>query len=326
VAGRELAVRAIRRYRQARWIVSPRRLGPRVDRVPLEEPIFVLGLQGGGTTLVSRALRRHPDVVCVSGGSDHWTGCDELGIVRSRLRRLPRSFWSCKYRDDVAHPLYGTNHNSIFACDELLPFYRREPAHTTEAEARAVERLLREHLAVYGGRRFLDKTHTLTVRVAFVDRLLAAHRPHFVLVVRDPYTSCFRAVRRKPPSFAVELPYERRLALAAEHWENATRLALEEGAALERFTVVRFEDFLADPRATTSRLAARVGLDLREEMVPQPGQALPRLALASDRKWWPFEPDAWAAQLSDVDIEIVAGRCGALAESLGYAAERARCA
>jgi hypothetical protein len=315
---REVAVRAVRAYRRDRWLLSPRRHGRRVDAQPLVDPIFVLGVQGGGTTLIARALRRHPDVVAVSGGSDNWTGADELGVIRNRMRRLPPSLWGCKFRDDVSHPVLGSNHNSVFACDELLPFYRREPEQATEADRRAFTRLLREHLAVHRGRRFLDKTHTATVRVGYLARLLEGHRPHFVLVVRNPYSTCFRAVRRKPPSFAFVPPYERQLALAAEHWESSMRLALEDGLGSERFTVVRFEDFVARPEATVRRLALRVGLDFRPAMAPAPGQELPFATLASDRKWWPLEPDPWLGQLTPADVEIVAARCGPLAEYFGY--------
>jgi hypothetical protein len=95
-----------------------------VDDVPLDRPIFLLGAQGAGETLIGRCLRRHRAVVTTSGNSDSWTGIDELGIVRNRMARLPRSLWGCKHRLDLEHSVYGTDHNSIYACDELLPLYR----------------------------------------------------------------------------------------------------------------------------------------------------------------------------------------------------------
>lgn len=318
----EIAVRALRLYRRDRWLVSPRRLGRSVENVPLEGPIFILGVQGGGTTLISRAFRRHPSVICVSGGREHWTGTDELGVVRNRMRRLPVSLWGSKFRTDVTHPIFGTNHASIYACDELLPFYRREHRHATAAEARALKRLLREHLAVYGRGelvRFLDKTHTQTVRVGFLAHLLEGHRPHFVLVVRNPYSTCVRAVRRKPASFRLELPYEERLALVAESWSNSMRLALKDGASVESFACVRFEDFLTDPEATVRALAQDVGLDFRPTMSPRPQDTKPFATLRSDRKWWPLEPgDALLAELTSTEVEIVGARCGELAEQFGY--------
>jgi hypothetical protein len=320
-SAREVAVRMTRLYQRDRWRLSPRRIARSVDAVPLVDPIFVLGVQGGGTTLISRALRRHPSVVSVSGGSDHWTGTDELGVIPNRIRRLPASFWGSKFRADVEHPILGANHSSVYACDELLPFYRRDPAHATAAEARAFKRFLREHLAVYGrgGRaRFLDKTHTFTVRVSFLARVLDGHRPHFVLVVRNPYATCVRVLTTKPPSFRFEVPHDRRLALVAEHWENSMRLALEDAAAVESFTVVRVEDFLARPEATVTALASRVGLDVVPEMTPRPEHEKPFATLSSDRKWWPLEPDRGVTEVSAADADIVKARCGALVERFGY--------
>jgi Sulfotransferase family len=325
-SAREVAVRATRLYQRDRWRVSPRRLARSVDAVPLEGPIFVLGVQGGGTTLISRALRRHPSVVSVSGGSEQWTGTDELGVIPNRIRRLPASFWGSKFRADVEHPILGTNHSSVYACDELLPFYRREPEYATAAEAHAFKRFVREHLAVYGrgtGSRFIDKTHTFTVRVAFLARLLDGHRPHFVLVVRNPYATCTRVLASKPPSFRFELPHARKLALVAEHWENSMRLAMEDGEGVDSFTVVRLEDFLARPEATITDLAGGIGLDVVPEMTPRPEHEKPFATLSSDRKWWPLEQDRGLSEVSWADADIIGARCGVLAERFGYRLDEA---
>jgi len=63
------------------WRVHPRRLihtryGQSIDR-----PIFLLGVQGGGLTLVARMLRRHPYAVSVTGNSTYWAGPDEMQNV-----------------------------------------------------------------------------------------------------------------------------------------------------------------------------------------------------------------------------------------------------
>jgi hypothetical protein len=81
-----------------------------VERIPLDRPIFVLGLQGGGTTLVTRCLLRHPSAVSMSGNSSYWVATDELGFVRNRMAALPQSLWGSSHRDDLAHPIFGTDH------------------------------------------------------------------------------------------------------------------------------------------------------------------------------------------------------------------------
>ena len=319
---RAVAIRAVRAYRRDRWRRSLRRRLPSVDAIPVDRPIFVLGLQGGGTTLVARCLLRHPAVVSMSGNSRYWVATDEIGFVRNRMARLPASLWSSSHRTDLAVPEFGATHSSVYACDALLPFYRRTAADATYEDRSRLTRLLREHIAVYAddrsNARFLDKTHTYTVKVAYLDALLDGFDPCFVLVLRNPYTMCFRAIRGKAPSWAVAPPYDEQLRFGAEHWDNSYRLALEDGAKLERFVALRFEDFVADPAASIRMVCATVGLEFDEELVPQPGQRMPFATLPTDSKWYPLRPDDWRSQVPERDAAIIDERCGALAQELGY--------
>ena len=319
---RDLAIKGVRVYERDRWRRSLRRRLAAVDRIPLDRPIFFLGVQGAGETVVGRCLRRHRSVVSMSGNSRHWTGIDELGVVRNRMARLPRSLWGCKHRSDIEHPLFGTEHDSVYACDSLLPLYRKAAEDGDEDEARRFRRLLREHVAVYAhdprNARFFDKTHTFTVKTPLLAAYLDGCDPFFVLVVRNPYSWCHRAIRRKPPSFRVELSADEQLRLVAEHWSNSYRIALDDAAQVGNVTVVRFEDFVADPRATVRRLCELLGLEFDGAMVPEPRQKLPFATLPGDRKWFPLFADTWLAQVSEREASIVESRCGPLAEQLGY--------
>jgi Sulfotransferase family len=317
-----VAARLERLRRRDRWLYSPRRFGASVDLVPLQSPIFILGLQGGGTTLVSRCLLRHPDVVSMGGNSDFWVATDELGYVRNRMARLPSSLWSSAHRVDLADPLFGTEHASVYACDALLPYYRRTAADATPPDALAFKRLLREHIAVYARNRttarFVDKTHTYTIKIPYLDALLADCRPCYVLVLRNPYTHCFRAVRRKPPSWRRDVSYEDSLRIAAEHWENSLRIALEDGSQADRFVVVRFEDFVHDPAAAIRRICQTVSLSYSDQLVPQPEHRMPFGTLPHDRKWFPLHSDEWRSHIPEQQLAIIEERCGKLATQLGY--------
>lgn len=315
-----VAVRLERLRRRDRWRYSPRRRLRSVQRIPLDRPIFMLGLQGGGTTLVTRCLLRHPSAVSMSGNSSYWVATDELGFVRNRMAALPRSLWGSSHRDDLPHPIFGTDHRSVWACDELLPAYRRTANDATPADAAQFRQLLREHVAVYArdrhSARFVDKTHANAVRIPYLDALLDGQQPFFVLVLRNPYAICPRALRRKPPSWRTPLPYERQLTLAAQHWENLTRLALEDGRRTDRFGAIRFEDFLRNPEAVVQAICELVGLSYRPELVPRPGDSRPFATLPTDTKWYPLREDSW--EVSEEEIAIVAARCGRLATRLGY--------
>ena len=229
---RDLTIKGLRLYQRDRWRVSLQRRLRSVDVIPLDRPIFILGVQGAGETIIGRCLRRNRAVVSMSGNSGYWTGIDELGVVRNRMARLPASLWGCKYRTDIEHPLYGSNHNSIYACDDLLPFYRQTAEDAEEADGERFRRLLREHIAVYasdkGRARFFDKTHTFTLKMPLLATYMRDCDPFFVLVVRNPYSWCHRAVLRKRPSYRVDLEAEQELRLTAEHWVNSYRIALDD--------------------------------------------------------------------------------------------------
>jgi hypothetical protein len=319
---RTVLIKAERLRRRDRWRLSVRRRLPGIDQIPLDRPIFVLGMQGGGTTLVARCLLRHPSVVSMSGASDYWVATDELGFVRNRMHALPRTLWSSTHRDDLDHPLVGTEHASVYASDLLLAHYRNTAEDATPDDSARFQRILKEHLAVYAddphAARFLDKTHTYTVKIPYLDRLLEAHEPQFVLVVRNPYTMAFRAVRRKPPSWRGEVSYEEQLRLAAQHWRNSTRLALEDGPKTGRFVAVRFEDFVKEPAAIVRGICRAVGLPYDDDLVPQAGHRMPFATLPWDRKWYPLQGDEWRDQVGDVEAGIVDEECGEVAKALGY--------
>jgi hypothetical protein len=316
-----MLIRLERLRRRDRWRYSPRRRLRSVDRIPLDRPIFVVGLQGGGTTLVARTLLRHPAVVSMSGNSSYWVATDELGFVRNRMAVLPRSLWSSSHRTDLDHPLYGTEHHSVWASEPLLPAYRRVAEDATRAEAERFQRLLREHIAVYArnrqNARFVDKTHTNTVKIPYIEALLAGCEPFFVLVLRDPYVMCANALKRKPPSWRTIPSPEEQLRLVAQHWENATRIALEDGESTERLLAVRFEDFVSAPESAVRAICSFVELPYRPELVPRPGDRMPFATLPGDTKWYPLRRLPSPA-LTSTENGIVAERCGDLAARLGY--------
>ena len=140
-----------------------------------------------------------------------------------------------------------------------------------------------------------------------------------MLVVRNPYSWCYRAVRRKPPSYRVVLSSAERLRHAAEHWANSYRIALEDAARLRApLAVVRLEDFVADAETTVRRLCDALELEFEPGMVPQPGQRLPFATLPGDRKWYPLVEDEWLGRVTDEGAAIVESVCEPLAEQLGY--------
>ena len=106
--------------------------------------------------------------------------------------------------------------------------------------------------------------------------------------------------------------------LVAQHWTNSYRVALDDARSTPNVTLVRFEDFVAEPDATVRRLSAFVGLEFEPAMVPRPGDTFPFATLPGDRKWYPLFPDPWLAEVTEDEASVVAELCEPLASELGY--------
>jgi Sulfotransferase family len=317
---KDIAIKAVRAYERDRWRFSPKRLGLRVDRIALVGPIFFIGTQGASETVIGRCLRRNRDVVSVSGNSRQWTGADEMGTIGNRMEKLPRNLWGSKHRADLPHPLIATD--QPYACNALLPFYRRTASDATPADARRFARLLREHVSVYAHdpkrARFLDKTHAYTVKIPLLAELLAESPPFFVLVVRNPYAACRWAVARKRELFHPHVSNLERLEVLSEHWANAYATALEDAARVPNVVVVRFEDFLDATESVIRSLCDFVGLEFERAMLPLPGQKRPFATLPGDRKWYPLYQSDWLSEMTDEEEAIITRHCDRLARRFGY--------
>lgn len=313
--------------RRSRWLLDPTRLFRSYAGVPIERPIFFVGNQGGGLTLVARMLRRHPDLVSIVGNHTHWSGPDEMQRVMEL--RLPRSLKLARlpYRVEAEHPTLTAPRSWSYATDALLPAYRKTETDYDEAEADTFRLLIREALHRYGGgrpgRRFVDKSQVYTVKLPLVQALLRDADPHFVLVTRNPYAACYRAATGKAidmARYAATMSLEERVALCAQHWDNAMRCALDDGARLPRFTHVRFEDVLREPERRVRELCAFLGLGYRDGLLPQPSDTIP-FGTRFRERWYPLDPAVNDAYLREADaslLEIIEQRCGEIAARLGY--------
>lgn len=318
-------------WRRNRWMLRPGSWGRDFPGVPVRGPIFFLGVQGGGLTLVSRVLRRHPLVISVTGDNSYWAGADEMHTVLGPL--LLPEFTGIRHKPPVPdHERLPPPRSWTYATDELLPYYR-----LTEADAepelrqhflRVLRMLTRRHAADPSRARFVDKSQVYTVRVSFLQEILREESPRFVLVAMNPYAAVYKSAKGRAADMRrleEDLELEERVELCAQHWANSYRAALEDGE--DRLIALRFEDFLEDPEEWTRSVCEFVDLEFQPEMLPAPGQ-VPPLGTRYRRRWHPLRPsrtDRWIArlraELGQRGIEIIERRCGDLADHFGYEAE-----
>lgn len=308
------------RIRWNLWRFNVRKLWTDLDSVTVDRPIFLLGTQGAGLTLLSRMLQRNRQVVNVWGDAGHWAGPDELHVVMAS--RLPDSL---RLRGHSALERRGLSESWTYATDELLPVFRKTREDTDGAAADLVLSIIRELILLHVGPdrnvRFLDKSQSYTLKVGFLERVLAGYEPHYLLVLRNPYAMCRRAALK--PLKDLDQAYLQRVRLASEHWANSYRCALEDGAHLDRFMILRFEDLLSEPERRLPDVCDFLDLGYESGMLPEPDDHRP-LGSTPDSKWYPLRPDVnrkYLETLSADEIEVVDERCGDLAEHFGYTPE-----
>lgn len=289
--------------------------------IPIDRPIFLLGTQGAGLTLLSRILQRHSDIITATGNCRYWTGSDEAHSVLEEV--LPPDFtWHHSLKREE-------NHNSIFATDELLSLYARDgddlDPTTAEQYREIVQGVLRMHGATsVDPKRFLDKSQTVSVRVGLFAAALKGCDPRFVLMVRNPFVMTWRsATGSRGVLGRLPLSEEERLTLAIEHWRNLHETALEQEGRVPML-VLRYEDFLDAPETSTRKVCDFAGLKFHSDLLPQPDDVMP-LGSAPDArdgaKWYPIRPannEKHLARLPDWAREHISTECGDLIERFGY--------
>lgn len=314
---------ALFRYRTQAWRWSVAfRDGP---AVAIDRPVYLIGTQNGGLTLLARILHRHRDAISVTGDHTYWAGEDEAQDALPEI--LPEDFgWR---RIDV--PGFGTGgHSWLYGTDAFLPHYRRPAGSVDPAACARYRRILQGIIRQQGrGRpvRFVDKSQSLTLRVGAVQDALADSDPRFVLVTRDPHAVIWSQATRNGAVSALDLPLEEKVRLCAQHWANSYEAALADAAADPAIALRhwRFEDILTDPATTLRAICDFCDLGWDARILPGPGDRIPlgsRQDAFNTRKWYPLRADVndrYLAALPDWARTMIDDRCGALARQFGYA-------
>ncbi len=323
-----------RRFQGLRYNYNLRRFYFNKKNIKIEKPIFVLGTQGAGLTLISRMIQRSPCMVYICGNASSWGFAEELHITHWIINEnIPEelSLRSPGYKNVnnrmKFHKVFGYERAWLYATDEFLSEYRLTRKDATKELKNKFRNIIKKAIIAHAKNpkkaRFLDKSQSFTLKITFIDELLSGCNPYFLLVTRNPYAMCYREVNKytaKYKNYNKELSYEQNLRLAAEHWSNSYRCALEDGKKVKNFKVIKFEDLLEEPEKILKSICNFVKLDFKKDMLPQASQPFPFGVLSVD-KWYPINPkvnESYLQKLSSREAEIIEEYCGDLIEKLGY--------
>jgi len=323
------AERAFYTLRTYQWIISPnawRHLLSGAKNRKIDRPIFLLGTQGGGLTLLVRMLRRGGGLVTCAGGDRYWTAADEMQNSLGPI--LPADFSGARWKRPP-HPVFDGPRSWSYAVGDLHDLYRKRASDATEENVSGLRKMIRVSLARHAPKnpnaRFIDKSQTFTMRVGLISKALEGCDPRFVMVPREPYISVYRAAMGKAGDMEAlkdRLTYEERIEICAEHYAASMRAAFEDADALGlNMHLVPFETLLTDPEGELRRICAFLDLEFKPDMIPSPDHEIPFGSRFRDR-WYPLRTDvnsSYDAKLDALTIEAVNRHCGDMIERLGYA-------
>lgn len=307
-------------FKRNNWMLDPRLLFKEFKSYEINKPIFLLGNQGGGLTLLSRMLRRHEEIVNCTGNKSYWTGADEMQNVFGPI--LPFNLTGIKYKVPD-HPIFKSLRGWSYAIDDSIDVYRKTEKDFNESEKRKLEHLIKYFMYRFGNKtsRFIDKSQVFTVRMSYINSLLKEHKPKFILLTRNPYAEVFRSAKGPLP-YAEISSREEKLKYAAQHWKNSVNAVLEDKRNNPDIDIliVRFEDLLQNPEKNLRKICNHVELEFHEDMLPKPEHTV-SFGSRYPGRWYPIMPNInkkYIGNISNKDIDIIRDICGDVAERLGY--------
>jgi len=199
--------------------------------------IFVGGLHRSGTTLLARALGRHPEA----------SGFFATGAEQDEGQWL----------QDVFPTEMEWGGPGLFAFDPASRLGADSPYASPECRARIFEQWA-THWDL-SKRWLVEKTPSNLIRARFLRAL--APDSVIVVVMRHPVVAAMATHRW----MQVSLP------ILIEHWLHAHALMVDELTGQDRFLVIKYEAFVADPQGIYDTICEAIGLrttPLSEEVRP----------------------------------------------------------
>lgn len=314
------------RILENRWRLVPFLPKALVNREKIDRPIFLLGTQGGGLTFMGRVLRRSQGVFSMAADGRYWNSSDEMHVHMDR--GLPEPL-----RLRHSRGLLDLQVSEVFnyANDRCLPSFRYIPEDIEQSDRDALKHTLKGLQYLIASKterpRFMDKSQSYTIKLAYLDALLEGCDPHFLLVARNPLAICTREAFKVKKDGAAEKVFERRLVECAEHWNNSFKCALDDAKIYgfeNRIKTVKIEDVLREPQIQVKKICDFLGLHYLDQMLPGENDFF-MFPHTRDKKWFPIRLAAnerYIEKLNQRQIDIILEICGSMMDKVGYSENR----
>lgn len=298
--------------------------------VKIESPIFLVGAQGGGLTLIRRILSRCGNTVSVGANWYHFTGHDEMqnhsknkclseksDYPYSQYLNLSEEFrlFHCHFFNKP--PFYDGSW--IYGTDKYFDYFKKDENNFSEQLKlnfiTSIKRIIARQSTIIKNVRFIDKSQSYSLKIPLINKILEGTSPKFVGITRNPYIMILKQVNRPSISLQKDLSNEERIILAAQHYRNTFQCLVEAKEKYQNVALFKFEDFLERPENTIEKISDFCDLHFSSEV-------LPKSADTFRGKWYPIQPDRNINLLDGLEkkhVLLINKELGGLISTLGYA-------
>jgi len=287
--------------RKHRWRFSIGSIIKNLSNIEIDRPIFIVGTQGGGLTLVSRMLQRNCSLVTVTGDCSYWTGHDEMHNVLHST--LPRSLCLAG-RDELER--FGGTTSWTYASDQLIDAFKEEASSVSAKDSIQFKNAIRRILYIFGAvdktTRFLDKSQSYILKIPYIEKILAKNQPKFLIISRNPYASCQRAIEKSGVS-RLSVTKEEKTKMAVEHWGNSMRYGIESKKDMSNVKTFKIEEIISDTKKVLKDICNYLGLNLKSKMIPSKRDSKPLIGL-KDNKWYPLREKINEGYINRLDAKV----------------------
>jgi len=261
----------------------------------INNPIFLLGVSSGGLTIISRIIRKHPNIISASGDNNFFYFLDEINICYKKF--VPKKL-DIMRKGKFYREFYGIKKfisSTIINKNEFLNYSKK------------YLKLLNAILQVYSKNpkkdRIIDKSQNNSLNIKFLDYVFRDKNPKYILIINNPYAVIAKSYLK------LGNKSQKNLSISIEHFKNIfTKCLRDLKLSKNKFLIVKFDDFLINPEKTMRLIFKFLNLSFNKSYMPSNNDKF----LVGDYKWYPIRKQThmkYLKHLSKNDFKIINKKC-----------------
>jgi len=297
------------RYKNRLIFLNPKNYINDKSNTNIKKPIFLLGTSSGGLTIISRIIRRHPNIISASGDSFYFYGLDEINQYYKKF--IPNSLDVFRFKN--LSPSFG----EFYGLNKYLK-HSIVQKKNYNSYSNKYRMLLNAILKVFSKDpskdRLIDKSQVNSLNIDFIDFALKDCSPYYVLIINNPYAIIAKNF------INLGQHDQKNLKIAIEHYKNIINKCFKSlKKTKNKYIIVNFDDFLNSPEKNMKKIYNFLGLKFNKNFMPKQND-LYRIN-SNDYKWYPIRKNThtkYFDKLSKKHIKLINKECANIIKKLNF--------